>query len=201
MILIYTFIAYYVAFGPHGPRAPANPPGTTLKIILGTGGLIAAAGALYIAVRVNGAYRLFPLSPLGRSEYRTFHVVLLLAAPAPPSTLTKEWQEASNELALAAKMNPITGGFLLLNILIKIGWLTRRNPTRYFIGRVQGQRLCPIQIVTCLQKEFVFFLLHNPAYAYRRNGLFNPPPTQTHTRMQLHCPRGFTGFPFLSIPC
>jgi len=33
-------------------------------------------------------------------------------APPPPRTLTKEWQEASNERAIEQKMNPITGMFL-----------------------------------------------------------------------------------------
>ncbi|KAF4576379.1 Cytochrome c oxidase subunit 5A [Pleurotus pulmonarius] len=75
--------AYYVAFGPHGPRTPINPPGTILKIFLGTMGLVGAAGALFLALRQ--------------------------IAPPPPKTLTKEWEEASNERAIEQKMNPITG--------------------------------------------------------------------------------------------
>ena len=34
---------------------------------------------------------------------------LLPAAPPPPKTMTKEWQEASNERAIDQKMNPIYG--------------------------------------------------------------------------------------------
>jgi hypothetical protein len=30
-------------------------------------------------------------------------------APAPPKTMTKEWQEASTEIAKEQKINPITG--------------------------------------------------------------------------------------------
>jgi len=30
-------------------------------------------------------------------------------APPPPRTITKEWEEASNERAREAKLNPITG--------------------------------------------------------------------------------------------
>ncbi|KAG9226503.1 hypothetical protein CCMSSC00406_0005830 [Pleurotus cornucopiae] len=75
--------AYYVAFGPHGPRTPIHPPGTILKIFLGTMGLVGAAGALFLALRQ--------------------------IAPPPPKTLTKEWEEASNERAIEQKMNPITG--------------------------------------------------------------------------------------------
>lgn len=32
-------------------------------------------------------------------------------APPPPKTLTKEWQEASNELAREQNMNPISGAY------------------------------------------------------------------------------------------
>ncbi|KAF8800522.1 COX4-domain-containing protein [Phlegmacium glaucopus] len=75
--------AYYVAFGPHGPRAPTSAPGEGFKILLATAGLISLAGAL-------------------------FYVVQSLGAP-PPKTLTKEWQEASNERAKEMNLNPISG--------------------------------------------------------------------------------------------
>lgn len=75
--------AYYVAFGPHGPRAPVNPPGTTVKILTGVSALIGAAGLLYAGFRA--------------------------IAPPPPKTITKEWEEASNERAKELKINPISG--------------------------------------------------------------------------------------------
>ena len=46
--------AYYVAFGPHGPRKPINPPGTVPKIIGSVLGLLALSGALYSAIRATG---------------------------------------------------------------------------------------------------------------------------------------------------
>ncbi|KAF5357742.1 hypothetical protein D9756_001173 [Leucocoprinus leucothites] len=75
--------AYYVAFGPHGPRAPTSQPGDSLKIVLYTTALVAVAGSLFFALRN-------------------------FATP-PPKTMTKEWEEASNERALEMKLNPITG--------------------------------------------------------------------------------------------
>ncbi|KAI0056430.1 cytochrome c oxidase subunit IV [Artomyces pyxidatus] len=75
--------AYYVAFGPHGPRAPINPPGTTTKVVLGVAGLIGSAGLLYATARG--------------------------LAPPPPHTITKEWEEAANERAKEMKINPISG--------------------------------------------------------------------------------------------
>jgi len=75
--------AYYVAFGPHGPRAPTSAPGDGLKVFLATTALVGLAGVLY-------------------------YVTHLFAAP-PPKTLTKEWQEASNERAKELKLNPISG--------------------------------------------------------------------------------------------
>ena len=47
--------AYYVAFGPHGPRAPVNPPGTVPKVAIGVAALVAAAGVIFYAVRASGA--------------------------------------------------------------------------------------------------------------------------------------------------
>ncbi|KAF8147565.1 cytochrome c oxidase subunit IV-domain-containing protein [Crassisporium funariophilum] len=75
--------AYYVAFGPHGPRAPTSQPGDGLKITLATTALVGLAGLLFYGIKSM--------------------------SPAPPKSLTKEWQEASNERALEMKLNPITG--------------------------------------------------------------------------------------------
>ncbi|KAG1863590.1 COX4, subunit IV of cytochrome c oxidase [Suillus subalutaceus] len=75
--------AYYVAFGPHGPRAPVSPPGQGLKVFLCTMGLVGAAGLLSLAIRSQ--------------------------SPPPPRTLTREWEEATNERAREQKSNPITG--------------------------------------------------------------------------------------------
>jgi hypothetical protein len=46
--------AYYVAFGPHGPRAPVNPPGTVVKILTGVSVLIGSASLIYAGVRSIG---------------------------------------------------------------------------------------------------------------------------------------------------
>ncbi|KAG1787927.1 COX4, subunit IV of cytochrome c oxidase [Suillus plorans] len=75
--------AYYVAFGPHGPRAPVSPPGQGFKVFLGTMGLVGLAGLLTLAIRSQ--------------------------SPPPPKTITREWEEASNQRALEQKSNPITG--------------------------------------------------------------------------------------------
>lgn len=75
--------AYYVAFGPHGPRAPISKPGDNLKIFLATMGLVGSAFVLG-------------------------NVIHQWAAP-PPKTMTKEWEEATNERAREMKLNPITG--------------------------------------------------------------------------------------------
>lgn len=63
--------AYWIAFGPHGPRA-ADPPGTNARIAWG------------VAVGVGASIALFAL-------VRSF------AKPAP-YTMTQEYQESSNEL-------------------------------------------------------------------------------------------------------
>lgn len=62
-------LAYWIAFGPHGPRA-MPPPGEGFKVFLYTMYGIAASGVLF------GTARYF--------------------ARGPPPTFTKEHQEASN---------------------------------------------------------------------------------------------------------
>jgi len=74
--------AYYVAFGPHGPRADLHPPGSVPKIIAATFAMVAAGGVLYGLARYFGG---------------------------DAKTMTKEWQEASNERAVEMKINPISG--------------------------------------------------------------------------------------------
>ncbi|KIJ59691.1 hypothetical protein HYDPIDRAFT_140281 [Hydnomerulius pinastri MD-312] len=75
--------AYYVAFGPHGPRTPVSPPGQGLKVFLATMGLVGIAGVVSLAIRS--------------------------LSPPPPRTITREWEEASNERAIEQKLNPISG--------------------------------------------------------------------------------------------
>ena len=47
-------IAYYVAFGPHGPRTPVSPPGQGFKVFLATMGLVGVAAAAYVGIRSLG---------------------------------------------------------------------------------------------------------------------------------------------------
>ncbi|KAI5900661.1 COX4-domain-containing protein [Schizophyllum commune H4-8] len=75
--------AYYVAFGPHGPRKPVFAPGDTLKIFLASSAAVGAGVLIFLGVRSM--------------------------APEAPKTMTKEWQEAETERAKELKINPITG--------------------------------------------------------------------------------------------
>jgi len=74
--------AYYIAFGEHGPRA-AEPPGEAMRI------------ALYTAVGLGVSFAIF--------------ATMRMLAPPPPSTMSKEWQEASNEYLKAQNAEPMTG--------------------------------------------------------------------------------------------
>ncbi|KAH7118001.1 mitochondrial cytochrome c oxidase-like protein subunit V [Dendryphion nanum] len=74
--------AYYIAFGPHGPRRP-SPPDEGRKVFLLSAAVIGAAVAVFSFTR-------------------------LFANPVRPRTMTKEWQEASEEY-LKASSEPITG--------------------------------------------------------------------------------------------
>ncbi|KXN69904.1 cytochrome c oxidase polypeptide V [Conidiobolus coronatus NRRL 28638] len=73
--------AYYIAFGPHGPREPL--PAYGFKVFFGVLGLLGASAGTFLWARS-------------------------LAQP-PPHTMTTEWQEATNEYMKGQKANPITG--------------------------------------------------------------------------------------------
>jgi len=74
--------AYWIAFGPHGPRTqPA--PGENLKV------------AKYVMYGIGAATVIFMTT-------RYF-------AKPQPKTMTKEWQEASNEYLKEQGVEPITG--------------------------------------------------------------------------------------------
>ncbi|WEW56363.1 Cytochrome c oxidase subunit 5B, mitochondrial [Emydomyces testavorans] len=74
--------AYWIAFGPHGPRAE-TPKGEGMRVF------IQVAKYLLIAFGI-------------------FYTTRMFAGPAP-KTMTKEWQEATNEYARKEKLEPITG--------------------------------------------------------------------------------------------
>ncbi|KAF9894754.1 Cytochrome c oxidase subunit 5A [Aspergillus nanangensis] len=74
--------AYWIAFGPHGPRAQV-PKGENMRVFIKVAQLTAVSFAI-------------------------FYVIHLFAKPQP-KTMSKEWQEASNEYALREKMDPISG--------------------------------------------------------------------------------------------
>ncbi|KAF2810791.1 mitochondrial cytochrome c oxidase-like protein subunit V [Mytilinidion resinicola] len=75
--------AYWIAFGPHGPRA-LPPPGETTKVVLYTFLGVVASGVLFWGTRY-------------------------FANNEVPRTMTKEWQEASEEYLKAQGSEPITG--------------------------------------------------------------------------------------------
>ncbi|EAL91550.1 cytochrome c oxidase subunit IV family protein [Aspergillus fumigatus Af293] len=74
--------AYWIAFGPHGPRA-VPPKGESLRIF-------------------------FKVAQLTLVSLALFYVIHLFAKPKP-KTMTKEWQEATNEYAKREKINPLYG--------------------------------------------------------------------------------------------
>ncbi|KAL1847712.1 Cytochrome c oxidase subunit 5B, mitochondrial [Paecilomyces lecythidis] len=74
--------AYWIAFGPHGPRAE-TPKGEGWRVFIKVSQLIAIS-------------------------FGIFYVVHLFAR-GQPKTMSKEWQEAANEYVKREKIEPITG--------------------------------------------------------------------------------------------
>lgn len=50
----WVFLAYYVAFGAHGPRSDYHPPGSVTKIIFATLGSCTLGGVLFGMARYFG---------------------------------------------------------------------------------------------------------------------------------------------------
>lgn len=70
--------AYWIAFGPHGPRA-LPPPGQNWFIFWSVMGITGVCCVVFFIIR--------------------------LFARSPPSTMTREWQEATNEY-LRVRLHP-----------------------------------------------------------------------------------------------
>jgi hypothetical protein len=115
--------AYWIAFGPHGPRAQ-TPPGEGTKVFLYTMVGVAAAGVIF------GVTRYF--------------------ARPPPRSMNKEWQLATDEYMKVRKQNNIVGdraeARLYTNTLLIrhtfIGEQDRANQLRRRRG-LQGHRKRP----------------------------------------------------------
>ncbi|KAL1854865.1 Cytochrome c oxidase subunit 5B, mitochondrial [Diaporthe australafricana] len=74
--------AYWIAFGPHGPRAQA-PADENKKVLFYVFAGLGASLAIFATMR--------------------------MFAKPPPHTMTREWQEASNEYLKEQKTDPFTG--------------------------------------------------------------------------------------------
>ncbi|KAF2471385.1 COX4-domain-containing protein [Lindgomyces ingoldianus] len=75
--------AYYIAFGPHGPRRPP-PPDEGRKVFILVSAIMGVSIVLFSLTRV-------------------------FANPQRPRTMTKEWQEATEEYLKAQGTETITG--------------------------------------------------------------------------------------------
>lgn len=121
--------AYWIAFGPHGPRAQ-DPPGTGAKVAWGVALGLAASFGLFAVIR-------------------------LFANPAP-YTMTKEYQEQSNEFLIVSRLllaSAVTSQTLTSHLLEpKI-----RSSHRYHLRRLQGPRYGPVAFWQELKRIHTIF--------------------------------------------
>jgi hypothetical protein len=100
--------AYFIAFGPHGPRRPP-PPDEGRKVLFLSSAVIAGAFALFAFTR-------------------------MFASPIRPRTMTKEWQEATEEYMKVR--NFVTAGAAYLTTTHKLTHLA--VPGNRAHHRIQG---------------------------------------------------------------
>jgi hypothetical protein len=142
-----------VAFGPHGPRTPTSLPGDGLKILLAVVGLLGASAVLHQVIRSFGTpFFLFVYCAADVAVWLNLHS----SGQPLPKSMSKEWQEATNERAIEQKLNPITGGFfgtlILWIIFVLPRWLQNDSnqplvlSARYHLGRLLRKRFRPIEI-------------------------------------------------------
>ena len=87
-------LVYFINFGPHGPRARRRKDGWE---IFGTvSACVAASFTIFWIIR---QYRMLPNRLLLKS----------LVTPPPPRTMTREWQEATNQRFKELGIEPISG--------------------------------------------------------------------------------------------
>lgn len=129
-------IAYWIAFGPHGPRA-ADPPGHNARVAWGV------VVGLGVSVAIFSAIRLF--------------------ARPPPSTMTKEYQEATNELLLVCP-NQFPSALTRFSRANAAFTATKsRSPYRYRLRGLRGQGRDPVspqgQLKSKHNTHYIFFFV------------------------------------------
>lgn len=112
--------AYWIAFGPHGPRA-LDPPGESKSLFFHTCLVLVATLGIFATIRSFG----------GKA----------------PESMTQEWQEQSNEYlkvcTITSPPTPPTLNANLANPRVPPG-TTLRAPHRLLLGHLQGPRHGPV---------------------------------------------------------
>ncbi|KAL6453219.1 COX5A Cytochrome c oxidase subunit 5A [Candida maltosa Xu316] len=75
--------AYYISFGEWGPRSPLYQPGDKAQIWTIVGGAVALSIVLFAALQYFG--------------------------PKPPASMSRDWQDKSDEYLKSKNANPFTG--------------------------------------------------------------------------------------------
>jgi hypothetical protein len=135
-LILVISLAYWIAFGPHGPRA-VDPPGTNARIAWGVAVGIAASFAIFAAIRS--------------------------VAKPEPHTMSKEYQEASNELLIvslkAANPDVTRRGQVEKSDRLNSDFLTAtksRSLHWYHLRGLQWQGYGPVPLQGPLNSLFVY---------------------------------------------
>jgi hypothetical protein len=135
-------VAYYVAFGPHGPRAPTSQPGDNLKIFLATMGLVGVATVIAAIVHKSGGF----YSRLSAPLYNIIRVARL------SSTSTKDFDERMGRGYQRTRAGNEDQPYQWYVSLIRLlhAYTHQRPLSRYLLGRLFRERLRTVEQIDIL---------------------------------------------------
>ncbi|KAG9016860.1 Cytochrome c oxidase subunit 5A [Tulasnella sp. JGI-2019a] len=116
--------AYYISFGPHGPRKPIDAPGAQWKIFMLTTGIVGAATAAFLLIRSDGELGSF------LSVRHVYNLLDLFCTPASAAG-SKIYVKG---VAAGCERKGQGGGF--------------KSFHRYCVGRIQGKGICHNQVIS-----------------------------------------------------
>ena len=145
--------AYYIAFGPHGPRKPTHDEGYGMHVFLGSSGIIAASLAVFFIIRsfgesslLLGLAAILHVATLGWRFVSSFEGTLSNTSPSSRATTyyeqripradkrNDEVKQHESDRKFPSLQKPVGG--ICASLIIATGWCFVRGIQRQGYGSV-----------------------------------------------------------------